>query len=101
MEPNLKLSESTGTILPDASVYRKIVGKLLYLTHTRPDITYAVHKLSQFMAVPRSDHLNAAYWVLRYLKNDPTQGLFYPSQSDLHLSAFSDADWATCPDSRR
>ncbi|XP_013674157.1 uncharacterized mitochondrial protein AtMg00810-like [Brassica napus] len=101
MEPNQKLSESTGTLLPDSSVYRKIVGRLLYLTHTRPDITYAVHKLSQFMAAPRSDHLTAAYRVLRYLKNDPAQGLFYPANTDLTLTAFSDADWATCPDSRR
>ncbi|XP_056862222.1 uncharacterized mitochondrial protein AtMg00810-like [Raphanus sativus] len=101
MEPNQKLSESTGTLLPDASVFRKIVGRLLYLTHTRPDITYAVHKLSQFMAAPRSDHLTAAYRVLRYLKNDPAQGLFYSSSTDLALTAFSDADWATCPDSRR
>ena len=92
MEPNQKLSESTGTLLPDASVYRKIVGRHLYLTHTRPDITYAVHKLSQFMASPRSDHLTTVYRVLRYLKNDPAQGLFYQANTDLTLTAFSDAD---------
>lgn len=101
MEPNSKLSDSSGALLSDPSVYRKIVGKLLYLTHTRPDITYAVHKLSQFMSAPRQDHLTAAQQVLRYLKNDLAQGMFYPASSSVHLTAFCDADWASCPDSRR
>lgn len=101
MEPNLKLSDSSGDLLSDASVFRKIVGKLLYLTHTRPDITYAVHKLSQFMSAPRTDHLKDAQRVLRYLKTDPAQGLFYPASSSVHLTAFCDADWASCLDSRR
>ena len=103
MEPNLKLSDSptSGDLLTDASVYRKIVGKLLYLTHTRPDITYAVHKLSQFMSAPRNDHLKAAQRMLRYLKNDLAQGLFYSASSETTLTAFCDADWGACLDSRR
>lgn len=101
MEPNLKLSLSTGTALPDAAVYRRLVGRLLYLTHTRPDITYAVHKLSQFMSAPTDSHLQAATRVLRYLKNDPGQGLFYSAASQLKLTAYSDADWAACPDFRQ
>lgn len=103
MEPNLELSDSptSGDLLPDASVYRKLVGKLLYLTHTRPDITYALHKLSQFMSAPRDDHLKAAQRVLRYLKNDPAQGLFYSASSEVSLTAFCDADWGACVDSRR
>lgn len=96
MEPNLKLAASTGEVLSDASVYRRLVGRLLYLTHTRPDITYAVHKLSQFMSAPTQDQLQAAYRVLRYLKNDPAQGLFYSASSALKLTAYSDADWAAC-----
>lgn len=101
MKPNVKLSSSTGTALPDASVYRRLVERLLYLTHTRPDITYAVHKLSQYMFVPTDAHLQAAYRVLRYLKNDPSQGLFYSASSPMKLTAYSDADWAACPDSRQ
>lgn len=99
MEPNLKLSDSSGDLLPDPSVFRKIVGKLLYLTHTRPNITYAVHKLSQFMSTPRTDHLKAAQRVLRYIKNDPAHGLFYSASSTVSLTAFCYADWASCPDS--
>lgn len=101
MEPNMKLSTSTGYFLPDASVYRRLVGRLLYLIHTSPDITYAVHKLSQFMFVPTSVHLQAAYRVFRYLKNDPAKGLFYYAASDIKLTAYSDADWASCPYSRQ
>ena len=97
MEPNLKLSDTSGDLLQDPSVFRKIVGKLLYLTHTRPDITYVVHKLSQFMSAPRVDHLKAAQRVLRYLKNDPAQGLFYSASSSVSLT-FCDADWASCPE---
>lgn len=77
------------------------MGRLLYLTHTRPDITYAVHKLSQYMSVPTDAHLQAAYRVLRYLKNDPSQGLFYSASSAMKLTAYSNADWAACPDSRQ
>ena len=76
------------------------MGRLLYLTHTRPDITYVVHKLSQYMSVPTDTHLQVAYRVLRYLKNDHGQGLFYSASSQMKLMAYSDADWAACPDSQ-
>ena len=100
MEPNAKLSTTTGTALIDTAVYRRLVGRLLYFTHTRPDITYAVHKLSQYMSAPTDTHLQAAYRVLRYLKNDPAQGLFYSASSQMKLTAYSDADWAACQDTR-
>lgn len=100
MEQNMKLSDS-GELLKDLSQYRRLVGRLIYLTVTRPDITYSVHVLSRFMHAPRKPHMEAALRVLRFLKNSPGQGLFFSSQNDLSLRAFSDSDWAGCPVSRR
>jgi len=101
MELNLKLSQEDGALIPDASYYRKLIGKLVYLTVTRPDICFAVNKLSQYMSAPREPHLNAARRILRYLKNDPGQGVFYPASSTLTLRAFADADWSNCPESSK
>ncbi|XP_019058846.1 PREDICTED: uncharacterized protein LOC109116952 [Tarenaya hassleriana] len=101
MEFHQKLSQESGDVLPDPSHYRALIGKLIYLSITRPDISFSVTKLSQYMSQPRTTHLQAAYRVLRYLKTDPGQGLLYSSSSDTNLRGYSDADWASCPDSRR
>ena len=73
----------------------------MYLTMTRPDIVFLVHKLSQFMESPRAPHLQAAQHILQYIKGAPSQGLLYASTSDLHIKAFSDSDWAGCPNTRK
>ncbi|CAM8962427.1 unnamed protein product [Rhodiola kirilowii] len=95
------LSLSTASVLEDPLHYRRLVGKLIYMTITRPDLAYPVHILSQFMQHPTADHLTAALRVLRYIKGTPAQGILFPAKSDLTLRAFCDADWAACPLTRR
>jgi hypothetical protein len=77
MEPNVKFTETSGSLLEDPTSYRRLVGRLLSLTITRPDISFAVQVLSQFMDQPRTSHLEAANRVLRYIKASPGQGLFF------------------------
>ncbi|KAK2999218.1 hypothetical protein RJ639_022822 [Escallonia herrerae] len=97
MEQNHGLALAGGPLLFDPGPYRRLIGRLVYLTITRPDICYAVHVLSQFMQSPRSQHWDAALRVLRYLKAAPGQGLFLPADSPLEIYAFCDSDWASCP----
>jgi hypothetical protein len=100
MERGLKLSDKSE-LLKNPERYRRLVGILIYLTVSRPNITYSVHILSRFMHQPRKDHWEAALRVVRYLKSAPGQGLFFSSTSDLRLRAYSDSDWTGCPLTRR
>ncbi|KAK2452145.1 putative mitochondrial protein [Trifolium repens] len=101
MEQNQKLALDTGPMFADPSRYRRLVGRLIYLTITRPEITYSVHILSQFMQAPHQAHWDAAMRVLRYLKSSPGQGIILPKDNDLQLVGFCDSDWASCPLTRR
>ncbi|GJT09694.1 retrovirus-related pol polyprotein from transposon TNT 1-94 [Tanacetum coccineum] len=97
----LKLSFDKGTPLSDAGIYRKLVGRLLYLTMTRLDISYDVQHLSQFVSAPKDVHMQATIHLLKYLKGTISKGLFYPVQPHLQMTGFSDADWASCLMTRR
>jgi len=101
LDPTVKLSSNSGTVLQDPTFYRRLLGQLNFLTHTRPDLSYTVQTLSQFMQTPCTGHLQAAYHTLRYLRKDPSLGLFINSSPSFQILAFCDADWAACADSRR
>ncbi|GAU27524.1 hypothetical protein TSUD_147180 [Trifolium subterraneum] len=101
MEQNHRLALATGPPFSDPSRYRRLVGRLIYLTITRPEITYSVHILSQFMQEPLQAHWEAAMRVLRYLKSSPGQGIILPKENNLELVGFCDSDWAACPLTRR
>ena len=101
MDPNLKLSTEFGDLLPNPSMYQRLVGRLIYLTNTRPNLTFAVSVVSQFMHAPRTTHLDAVYHILRYLKTSPGLGLFYSVSHQSGLSCFTDADYTGSQTNRR
>lgn len=101
LDHNIKLTLTLGDPLPSISSYQQLIGKLIYLSLTRPDIAFAVHTLSQFMHSPTTIHMQAAKRVLRYLKSNPHQGILLASSSKAHLIAYCDSDWAGSPMSRR
>jgi len=84
----------------DATRYRRTIGKLQYLSLTRPDISYTVNKLSQFMHVPTDEHWKVVKRVLRYLKETTSSGLHIIHSSDSNLYMYADADWAGDPNDR-
>jgi hypothetical protein len=92
MEANLKLLVDTSSYLIDATLHRQIIGSLMYLMNTRPDICFVVNTLSQFLVKPRRVHLVAAKHVMRYLKGTMDYGLSYDGDHDFTLSGYTDSD---------
>lgn len=108
------LADDSGTPSFDQNVYCHTVGQLLYLTNTRPDISYAVNYVSRFMAKPQLAHWQAVQHIVRYVQGTTDQGIFYSrhtslpplhgfikTSTPLQFAGFSDADWAACKNSRR
>ncbi|GFZ05367.1 hypothetical protein Acr_17g0009390 [Actinidia rufa] len=101
LEANARLTSLDADLLSDATLYRQLIGSLIYLTVTRPDFAHAIHLVSQFMSAPRSTHYASVLRILRYVKGTLFHGLHFSSQSSLQLYAYSDADWAGDPTDRR
>ncbi|XP_039023546.1 uncharacterized mitochondrial protein AtMg00810-like [Hibiscus syriacus] len=87
--------------LVEKSAYQRLIGRLIYLTYTRLDITYAVNFLSEFMQQPKRSHIEAALRVVKYVKKEPGQGILLKSSSSCQISAYCDLDWGSCPMTRK
>jgi hypothetical protein len=102
MEEGLKLHNITDQVSCDKGRYQRLVGKLMYLAHTRPDLAYALSIVSQFMHNPCEQHMNAVMHILRYLKSAPGKGiLFTKNEKHEDINVYTDADWAGALDDRR
>jgi hypothetical protein len=93
MEVKLKLLVDTSLELIDAMLYRQIIGSLMYLMNTKPEICFSVNTLSQFLVEPIRVHLVAAKHVMRYLKGTIDYGISYDGDHDFTLSGYTDTDW--------
>ncbi|XP_055825358.1 uncharacterized mitochondrial protein AtMg00810-like [Solanum dulcamara] len=87
--------------LQDPSRYQRLVGRLLYLTMTRPDLAFSVQVLNQFMHCPKESHMEAALRVVRYIKEASGLGLLMPAEDTNKLLAYCDSDWGSCLEIRR
>eukprot|EP00253_Pinus_taeda_P029399 PITA_29399 len=93
MITNWKKIDASEDKYADPSLYRKLIGSLMYLVNTRPDICYVVNTLSQFMVEPKRVHWATSKHVLRYIQGTIEHGLLYTKGNDIRLSGFTDADW--------
>jgi hypothetical protein len=98
MSSSTNLSKFEGSTITDHTLYRSTVGSLQYISLTRPNIAFAVNKVSQFMQDPREPHWTAIKRILRYLKDTIEYTFCIHKLSSHQLIAFSDSDWAGCPD---
>jgi hypothetical protein len=96
-----KLAGDLRPTVEDASQFQSIAGALQYLTFTRPDIAYAVQQICLHMHDPRESHLTDMKRILRYLQGTPDYGLLLHRSSSSDLVVYTDADWVSCPDTRR
>ncbi|KAJ0717335.1 putative RNA-directed DNA polymerase [Helianthus annuus] len=95
------LCKENGELLDNITGYQRLIGKLIILAHTRPDISYTVHVLSQYMHSPTNGHLKVAFGLLRYLKQSPGRGVLFSKGSHFDLVAYADSGWAKCLETRK
>ncbi|XP_052488034.1 secreted RxLR effector protein 161-like [Gossypium raimondii] len=100
IDPNVKFRNKEGQLV-DKGQYQRLVGKLIYLSHTSPDIAFVVSVVSQFMHSSMEEHEESVFWILRYLKSSPGKGLFFKKSEQKRIEAYTDADWADSITDRR
>jgi hypothetical protein len=101
MVTGCSLSANDESAAVHQPTYRSMIGSLLYLTGTRPDIMHAVGIVGRFQANPKETHLQAVKRIFKYLQGTQNYGLWYPRDTDLTLHAYTDADWAGSVDDRK
>ena len=101
VEPKQKLQPVKSEEVVNKEQYQRLVGRLIYLSHTRPDTAFAVSMVSQFMHSPGPEHFDAVYRILRYLKGAPGRGLLFKKHDNLQVEVYTDADWAGSVTDRR
>ena len=101
MALNEKLQQEDGAEKVDGKIYRSLVGSLIYLTHTRPDICHLVSLISRFMSERRKLHFAAAKRILRYLQGTKQMGRRYKKEEGSKLMGYTDSDWAGSLDDRK
>ncbi|RVW28893.1 Retrovirus-related Pol polyprotein from transposon RE1 [Vitis vinifera] len=95
IEEGLKLCVEPNQVSTDKGRYQRLVGRLMYLAHTRPDLAYALSVVSQYMHNPGEQHMNAVMRILRYLKNAPGKGILFAKNVDHQsIEVYTDVDWA-------
>lgn len=96
-----KLSKEDDSAAVDKTLYKSMIGKLIYLTQSRPDISNKVGIIGRFAAKPKQNHLMAIKRIFRYLKGTIDYGLWYPKSEDVQLHVYTDANWAGCLDDKK
>lgn len=101
IEMNHKLRILPDQTPVDKGRYQRLVGRLIYLSHTRPYIAYVVSVVSQFMHAPSEEHMEVIYRILRYLKSAPRKGLLFSKNGIPNIEGYTDSNWAGDQATRR
>jgi hypothetical protein len=100
MSTSVKISSDLAGKYVDPSLYKSMIGSLLYLTASRPDISFSVGVCAPFQANPKESHLTAVKRIIRYVNDTLLYGIWYSRETNLVVVGYSDADWAGNADDR-
>ena len=101
ISPNVKLTVDLLGKSVDSSLYRSMIGSLLYLTASRPDISYNVRECARYQANPKKSHMIALKRIIKYVKTTADYGVWYSKDTNSVLDGYSDVDWAENADDRK